>query len=83
MPFFVYILYSSKCNRYYIGYSSDVEARLQRHNGGMVTATRNCIPYVLKQAKEFGTEAEARREELRIKRMKSRIYLEKLISGNW
>ncbi|MGZ8517882.1 MAG: GIY-YIG nuclease family protein, partial [Chitinophagaceae bacterium] len=35
--YFVYILYSEKCNRYYIGYSADVFARLERHNAGMVT----------------------------------------------
>ena len=82
MPFFVYILYSSNCNRYYIGYSSDVEERLRRHNAGRVTATRTCAPYELKASKEFATELEARREELRLKRMKSRLYLEKLILGN-
>jgi len=42
--YFVYTLYSEKCNRYYIGYCSDVPARLQRHNTGMVTVTRNCRP---------------------------------------
>ncbi len=80
---FVYILYSPKCNRYYVGYSHDVQERLQRHNSGKVTATKNCIPYTLKAFKEFDTAIDARREELRIKKMKSRIYLEKLIEGNW
>jgi putative endonuclease len=83
MSYFVYILYSAKCNRYYIGYSSDVQERLARHNAGFVTATRNCRPYVLKATKLFATELEARREEIRLKKMKSRIYLEQLINGNW
>ena len=81
--YFVYILYSEKCDRYYIGYSADVLARLGRHNAGMVTATRNCRPYVIKVQKSFTTEYEARTEEIRLKKQKSRKYLEWLISGNW
>jgi putative endonuclease len=81
--YFVYLLYSEKCDRYYIGYSADVPARLERHNAGMVTATRNCRPYVVKTKKSFATEQEARAEELRLKKQKSRKYLEWLIAGNW
>ncbi len=81
--YWVYILYSEKCDRYYIGYSSDVLARLERHNAGMVTATKNCRPYQIKTTKNFNTELEARKEELRLKKQKSRKYLEHLIAGNW
>ena len=82
--FYTYILYSSKCDRYYIGYSSNPQQRLEeRHNKGFVTATRNCRPYELKKVKGFEKEEEARKEESRLKRMKSRKYLEKLIIGNW
>ena len=80
--YFVYILYSEKCNRYYIGYSADVFARLERHNAGMVTATRNCRPYIIKATKNFPTEPEARQKELRLKKQKSRKYLEWLIAKN-
>jgi putative endonuclease len=79
----VYILYSEKCYRFYIGYSADVEARLIRHNDGLVAATKNCRPYSICATKQFSTELEARKEELRIKKQKSRIYIESLISGNW
>ena len=79
----VYILYSEKCDRYYIGYCEDLEVRLNRHNRGMVTATKNCKPYFIKASKPFQTEIEARREELRLKKAKNRKYLEWLIEGNW
>ena len=81
--YLVYILYSEKCDRYYIGYSADVLVRLERHNAGMVTATRNCRPYIIKATKSIATEPEARKEELRLKKQKSRKYLEWLIAGNW
>ncbi len=49
----------------------------------MVTATKNCVPYELKAYKAFSTAIEAKQEEYRIKKMKSRKYIETLISGNW
>ena len=81
--YFVYIIYSAKCDRYYVGYCADMTARLQRHNAGMVTATRNCKPYIIKATKSFATEIEARKEELRLKKAKNRNYLEQLITGSW
>ena len=45
--YFVYLLYSEKCDRYNIGYAADLKSRLDRHNNGFVTATKNCKPYQL------------------------------------
>ena len=81
--FHVYILYSEKCDRHYIGYASDIQARLIRHNAGLVAATKNCRPYTISAFKSFATETEARKEEYRIKKQKSRKYIEYLIAGNW
>ncbi|MBL7895164.1 MAG: GIY-YIG nuclease family protein [Bacteroidia bacterium] len=82
--FYVYILYSEKVNRYYVGYSENPEKRLEeRHNKGAVKATKGGIPYVIKSKKLFSSEIEAIQEESRIKRMKSRKYIESLINGNW
>lgn len=81
--FDVYILYSEKCKRHYIGYSENIQQRLERHNEGMVNATRNCRPYILKAHKSFETELAARQEELRLKRAKNSKYLNWLIEGNW
>jgi putative endonuclease len=80
--YFVYVLYSEKVNRYYIGYSSDPIKRLEeKHNLGKVVSTRNGRPYKLCKMKLFETEIEAIREERRLKKMKSRIYIEKIIKG--
>ena len=81
--YYVYILYSEKCDRYYIGFCSDIEERLKRHNAGMVKATKNCRPYHIKATKSFNSELDARKEELRLKKAKNRNYLEWLINGNW
>jgi putative endonuclease len=81
--YLVYILYSERYDKYYVGYCADIEARIQRHNSGYVLATRNYKPYTIKATKAFATEIEARKEELRLKKQKSRKYLEWLIAGNW
>ena len=81
--YFVYILYSEKCGRHYVGYAADVDARLSRHNAGYVTATKNCRPYVLRGFKAFTAEQEAIAEERRIKKMKSSKYILWLLAGNW
>ena len=82
--FYTYILYSVKCEKYYIGYSENPEKRLEnKHNSGLVIATRNCRPYELKAKKYFSSEKEAITEERRIKKMKSRKYIEYLLNGNW
>lgn len=81
--YYVYILYSKKCDRFYVGYSADVENRLARHNNGLVTATKYCTPYIVCATKAYSNETEARKEEYRIKKQKSRKYIEHLIAGNW
>ncbi|QLH44558.1 MAG: hypothetical protein HWD58_02395 [Bacteroidota bacterium] len=47
-----------------------------RHNLGKVKATKNGIPYRMVKMKEFGSEVLAMTEEKRLKKMKSRVYLE-------
>lgn len=82
--FYVYILYSKKIDRYYVGYSENPELRLaQKHNMGKVKATKNGAPYILLKKKSFLLEIDAIREERRIKKRKSRIHIEELINGNW
>src|SRR5688572_17262648 len=80
---FVYLLHSEKCDRYYIGFFTTRQYTDIRHNAGMVAATKNCKPYQIKAIKSFPTKIEARREELRLKKQKSRKYLEWLVNGNW
>ncbi len=78
--FYVYILYSAKLNRYYTGSCESIEARLQRHNLGTVTSTRSGKPWELKYFEDFNTRQEALNRELQIKKMKSRAYIENLIT---
>ena len=78
--FYAYILQSLKSGRYYIGHILNLGARLERHQSGKVTATKNKGPWKIVYSEEFNLKIEANRRELEIKSKKSRIYIEKIIA---
>ncbi|MFC1726876.1 GIY-YIG nuclease family protein [candidate division KSB1 bacterium] len=81
MPYFVYILYSEKIDRYYIGSSHDPEARLHYHNLGKKGWTKRGIPWEIVFTKEFINKKAAMEKEKYVKSQKDRSYIEKLIAG--
>jgi putative endonuclease len=78
--YFVYILYSNSLNRYYVGYTSNLDERLTEHNSGVSSYTRKGIPWVLMYSETFDNKTDAIKRENYIKRMKSRKYIEGLFS---
>ncbi len=75
-----YILYSAKLDKYYVGACTDFERRFYEHNIGRSKFTATGIPWVKKFTREFATLQEAKTFELKIKKMKSRKYIEDLIA---
>ncbi|WP_010665657.1 GIY-YIG nuclease family protein, partial [Marinilabilia salmonicolor] len=45
MPHYVYILYSTSRDHYYIGSASDIQERLNRHNAGATPSTKSGRPW--------------------------------------
>ena len=82
MSYYVYILFSSKSDHYYIGSSSDPEKRLLRHNAGATTSTKHGRPWQIVYTETLGSETEAIRRELYLKSLKSRVFIENLIRKN-
>jgi putative endonuclease len=76
----MYILYSEKLNKYYIGACIDLNRRLYEHNIGHSKFTSLGIPWKIVYTEEFLTLADAKKRELVIKKMKSRKYIEELIA---
>ena len=76
----MYILYSSKLNKFYIGACIDLKRRLHEHNTGHSKFTSLGMPWEVKYTEEYESLPLAKRRELEIKRMKSRKYIEKLIA---
>ena len=81
MVYFVYILYSEKTDRYYIGSTSDIDKRLLKHNLGGTASTRPGRPWKIVYTETLDTKTDALKREKDIKKKKSRKYIEWLISS--
>ena len=80
--FFVYILQSDRTSGYYVGQSKDVQLRLIQHNSNdNVHFTHRDRPWVLKATLVCTTRTQALKVESFIKKQKSRVFIEKIISS--
>ena len=79
--FYVYILFSEKLNRYYVGTTDDIVRRLDEHNDGVYrdSYTSKGVPWVLKVYFSCATSKRAYDLERFIKKMKSRVFIEQII----
>jgi putative endonuclease len=84
--FYLYILYSSSANKYYVGYTTDYQKRLSEHNTQEYfnTYTSKFRPWALAAVFQVGSnESEALGLERFIKKQKSRRLIEQLIDTNF
>ena len=77
--YFIYILYSSSLDKYYVGYTQDLVLRIERHNSGWGKFSSRGIPWTLVYKEEFEMKFEAIKREREIKLKKSRKYIENMI----
>ena len=75
----IFFIYSTKLDRYYIGYTADVNKRLAEHNTGISTFTSKAADWTIRYTENFTTRELAQKREMEIKRKKSRKYIEWLI----
>jgi putative endonuclease len=78
--YFVYIIKSQKDQKYYIGSTSNVEARIAYHNSGRQRSTKNRIPFILVYTEQFASRIEAEARERQIKSYKGGLAFKRLIS---
>ena len=76
----VYLL-RGQTGRHYIGSTTNLDQRIERHNSGMVYSTKRLgLPMELIAFREFSDQTEARRIEAKLKRWKNptkaRAFLE-------
>jgi putative endonuclease len=81
MLYHVYIIFSEKTNKYYIGTTDDIERRIEEHNNIKYTDsfTSIGIPWKLAFNIICQSSSQAYKIEKHIKAMHSRIYIENLI----
>ncbi|MBI1344521.1 MAG: GIY-YIG nuclease family protein [Terrimonas sp.] len=74
----VYILYSAKLDKYYVGACIEFERRLREHNSGHSKFIRTGMPWVLQYQEAFSTLQEAKERERYIKKQKPGKYIDEL-----
>ncbi|MCC5931855.1 MAG: GIY-YIG nuclease family protein [Cyclobacteriaceae bacterium] len=80
--FTVYIIYSAKLDKYYIGYTSgEIEDRLRRHNGTNRNFTGKANDWEVKYLEEFDDKGKALKREKELKSLKSRKLIEEMITN--
>ncbi|NOY36399.1 MAG: GIY-YIG nuclease family protein, partial [Chlorobi bacterium] len=67
--FSVYILWSDKLSRFYIGQTDDLQKRVHRHNSGWELATKPGVPWKLVCSVEKRTRKEAMELERKLKNL--------------
>ena len=82
MDFFVYILFSETKNRFYIGFTSDMQQRIMRHNQKSKGFTGNVNDWKIVYTEKYNSKEEAYTREQQIKSWKSRIKIQELINNS-
>ncbi len=80
MSFWVYIIFSEKFDRFYIGQTNDLHGRIERHNAGYVESTKSFRPWALKLALSKENRSESMVLEKKLKNLnRSRLieFIEK------
>lgn len=73
--YFIYILFSQKDKKLYIGFTHDIKHRITRHNAGFVKATKNRRPLKLIYCELYLNIGDAKRREKFLKGGKGRNEL--------
>lgn len=82
----LYVLRSRRNGRFYTGSSENVAIRLKQHNGELPSPGVSTVagrPWEPVYACEYSSRSAAMAAERYIKRMKSRRWIEKLVSGEY
>jgi putative endonuclease len=79
MSFHVYILYSARIKRTYVGMTSNLEARIKSHNVSSKGWTVRGRPWVLVHSEHFNSKADAMVREKELKSGKGRVFIKEVI----
>ena len=75
--YYVYVLWSDKLKKRYIGTTDDVIKRLNEHNRGSNKYTKGGIPWRMIYKEEFVTKTETLKREKYLKSGQGRAWLDK------
>ncbi len=78
--YYVYIIQSEKNNRYYTGFTKDINQRLAQHNNNKTKSLKHKGPFKLVYSESFEHFGEARARESQIKRYRGGKAFKKLVN---
>jgi putative endonuclease len=78
----MYIIYSQKLDKYYIGYTSDIKSRIIKHNRKSKAFSNLGRPWTLVYSEQYESKKEAMDREKQLKNWKNRQRLEMLITAS-
>jgi putative endonuclease len=78
---YVYVLYSKKLNKKYIGRTGNLKSRMEEHNNGKVPFTSRGLPWVFIHYQAFLYKDDAVAEELFLKTGKGRERIKFLLKN--
>jgi putative endonuclease len=80
--YYTYVLYSSKFNKIYVGFSGDLHNRLLIHNGLQNTGwTAKYQPWEILYSEEFETKPEAMKREKQLKSSRGRVFIWEMVKN--
>ncbi|MDL1894413.1 GIY-YIG nuclease family protein [Sphingobacteriales bacterium CHB3] len=74
--YYVYVLWSEKLRKRYVGSTKDLQKRLREHNRGNSPYTKSGIPWKSILTEEFSDSSSARRREMFLKSGVGRKWLD-------
>ena len=77
--FYLYVLWSEKLSKRYVGYTSDLTKRLQEHNQGGSKFTKSGIPWKIIYSEEFSSKTDAIKREAFLKSGVGRKWLDEQV----
>jgi putative endonuclease len=77
--YYVYVLLSLKDNKFYIGFSEDIQKRLADHNAGRNTSTKPRRPLELIYYEAHSSKEDALRREAYFKTTKGKSTLKQML----
>ncbi|MBM3248279.1 MAG: GIY-YIG nuclease family protein [Candidatus Omnitrophica bacterium] len=81
--FYVYQLYSQKDKGFYIGYTTNIEGRIKKHNNGEVISTKDRRPLLEIYREGYISEKDAKGREKFLKSGAGRRFLKKQLRNTY
>ncbi|MBI4548757.1 MAG: GIY-YIG nuclease family protein [Ignavibacteriae bacterium] len=79
--YFVYVLWSDKLKKRYVGYTDDRQKRLEQHNAGKTLFTSQGNPWIVIHSEAYQSLMETRERERFLKSGVGRKWLDEKFPG--